>query len=493
MIFIAQMVVQTRWLNSKSKSIANGTKITLRQEIERLCEDLDTEPNTTLALQICQRIIKDPVLVWSAVEHIQGYLSSRRATRGMLAIFLVDILASNCGYPMHLAISRSTFLNHLVAPLPADGRDCLLDARHRSIVRLIFKWEIGLCERSEHCGDFGLVRKMAATLRAKNYNWTDLAPISEDELAGFSETDQSKVIRTVEEIERSDRVISEAKLQCLLQRGRPGDLKAANELIKMMMTRYDRDEDHGADRKVLAGLQIVEEQKRLLEQMLWNSDDRQLNDEEQRGTIALLKRELRSHLEDLKKLADSDGLQEDLLAKVLQLHEEIQRLLDCNEFSLLSLTDNTDTVEDSNCLDPHSIGQKQMNFNTSEPDLLGDEFCGSITISESIVDLQTISESSQDSHMQLVFQKGNAEAQVLVTAIKTKSENGATFKHHLVVMNLSSVDIGLVDSSSTPMVIPAGTSHHISDPIKARAMIDLISSSSSLSCSQDHILALSDL
>ena len=93
----------------------------------------------------------------------------------------------NCGYPVHLAITKRPFLNKLVYRFP-PGPNYALDATHESILRLLQKWVVALCERSPHRNDFGNIRLMYSLLKSKGFTFPSVDESEIGAVVGLGES-----------------------------------------------------------------------------------------------------------------------------------------------------------------------------------------------------------------------------------------------------------------------------------------------------------------
>ncbi len=96
----------------------------------------------------------------------------------MLALFLLDMMMINCGYPVHLAVSKRDFLNKLVYRFPPSP-SFRLDKAHEHVLYLIQKWSMSLCEHSPHKLDFGNIRLMHSLLRSRGFPLPSEIPADE--------------------------------------------------------------------------------------------------------------------------------------------------------------------------------------------------------------------------------------------------------------------------------------------------------------------------
>jgi hypothetical protein len=235
---------------------------------------------------------------------------SEDAQQVHLALCLLDLLVINCGYPMHLAVSRREFLNKLVYRFPPNAFHDPLDKCHHIILALLKKWTVALSERSRHHGDFGNIRLMASLLRAKGFPSPDVRDAEIDAIIAHERVG----LRTKEELEAEERLVLETKLEELLNRGTPGDLRMANELMKRIVgyTEADQQTYSKSESQIEHDLNQLHDKVVLLESMGEGTASRDV-----------LLRECKDAIPRLFQLANSQ-LSEPVMGKLLALNERLQ-------------------------------------------------------------------------------------------------------------------------------------------------------------------------
>lgn len=96
------------------------------------------------------------------------------------------------------------------------------------ILGSIEEWNQTICKTSRHKDDLGFIRDMHRLLTYKGYIFPEVKP--ED----ASVLNPSDNLKSIEEIQKEEQIAHAAKLQELVRRGRPQDLKEANKLMKIM-------------------------------------------------------------------------------------------------------------------------------------------------------------------------------------------------------------------------------------------------------------------
>ncbi|KAF9119369.1 hypothetical protein BGW39_000343 [Mortierella sp. 14UC] len=153
---------------------------------------------------------------------------------GMLALTLLDNCVKNCGYPFHLQIATKEFLNALVRKFPERPLTVPTPVQTR-ILEMIQEWYTTLCKTSRYKEDLVHIRDMHRLLAFKGYRFP---PAKKAAAAVLNPVDS---LKSSAQLEEEDRVAQAAKLQELIRRGRPEDVRAANELVKKM-TGYKQEE-----------------------------------------------------------------------------------------------------------------------------------------------------------------------------------------------------------------------------------------------------------
>lgn len=162
-----------------------------------------------------------------AAVTIVNLINSRDSHTSIFALNLLDVLVKNCGYPFHLQISRKEFLNELVKRFP-ERPPVRYSRPQRLILGQIEEWNQTLCKTSRYKEDLGFIRDMHRLLSYKGYVFPEVK--AED----ASVLNPSDNLKSVAEIQKEEAVAQAAKLQELVRRGRPSDLKEANKLMKIM-------------------------------------------------------------------------------------------------------------------------------------------------------------------------------------------------------------------------------------------------------------------
>lgn len=232
---------------------------------DRACRPTLSEPNIALNLEICDLVnSKAGALPREACLATVKLINSRDPQVSELAVTLLDYLVKNCGYPVHLQISRKEFLNELVKrfperPPPAYSRN------QRQILAIISEWTHTICKTSRHKDDLTFIRDMYRLLRSKGY---DFPSVKKEDAAVLNPSDN---IKSIEELQNEDKIAQSAKLHELIRRGRPQDLKEANDLMKIMSGFKEDEAIEETKQLVHDDLKKLERKINILDDMLNNA------------------------------------------------------------------------------------------------------------------------------------------------------------------------------------------------------------------------------
>lgn len=219
---------QSIYLTETTFKKPQNTTNLLTRKIQRACRMSLIEPDLSLNLDVADYINeKQGSAPHDAAVTIVKLINNRDSHTSIFALSLLDVLVKNCGYPFHLQISRKEFLNELVKRFPEKPQ-----ARYSRIQRLILtaieEWYQTLCKHASYKDDMSYIRDMHRLLRYKGYVFPK---INEEDLAVLKPSDH---LKTPSEIQKEQGIAQAAKLEELIRRGKPEDLKEANKLMKVM-------------------------------------------------------------------------------------------------------------------------------------------------------------------------------------------------------------------------------------------------------------------
>lgn len=235
--------------------------------IDRACRPTLDEPNIALNLEICDLVnSKQASLPREACIAVVKLINSRDPQVSELALTLLDYLVKNCGYPVHLQISRKEFLNELVKRFPERPPPAYSRVQ-RLILGTLAEWVQTLCKTSRYKEDLTYIKDMYRLLRSKGY---DFPAVKKEDAAVLN---PSNNLKSIEELQNEERIAQSAKLQELIRRGRPQDLKEANDLMKIMSGFKEDEAFEETKQKVYEDLEKLNRKIDLLDEMLNNSSN----------------------------------------------------------------------------------------------------------------------------------------------------------------------------------------------------------------------------
>lgn len=244
----------------------------------------------------------------------------------IFALSLLDVLVKNCGYPFHLQISRKEFLNELVKRFPGHP-----PLRYSKIQRLILtaieEWYQTICKHSSYKNDMGYIRDMHRLLKYKGYAFPK---ISESDLAVLKPSNQ---LKTASEIQKEQEIAQAAKLEELIRRGKPEDLREANKLMKIMAG-FKEDNAVQAKQAISSELNKLKRKADLLNEMLESPDSQNWDNETTQELHSALKVAQPKFQKIIEEEQEDDALVQDLL----KFNDTVNQLLE--KFNLLKNGDS---------------------------------------------------------------------------------------------------------------------------------------------------------
>lgn len=206
----------------------------LIRKIQRACRLSLAEPDLALNLDVADFInAKQGASPREAAIAIVKLINSRDSHTAVFALALLDVLVKNCGYPFHLQISRKEFLNELVKRFP-ERPPLRFTKVQRLILTAIEEWYQTICKHASYKEDMGYIRDMHRLLKYKGYIFPK---IKEEDLAVLRPGEH---LKSPSEIQKEQEIAQAAKLEELIRRGRPDDLKEANKLAYEGYGRFQR-------------------------------------------------------------------------------------------------------------------------------------------------------------------------------------------------------------------------------------------------------------
>ncbi|KAI4596903.1 hypothetical protein KJ359_004813 [Pestalotiopsis sp. 9143b] len=291
----------------------------LQRFISSACSPENYEPNLALNLEISDLInSKKGSAPREAAVAIVGYINHRNTNVAMLALNLLDICVKNCGYPFHLQISTKEFLNELVRRFPERPpiRATRVQAK---ILEAIEEWRSTICETSRYKEDLGFIRDMHRLLSYKGYTFPE---VRRDDAAVLNPSDN---LKSAEEMAEEEKEAQSAKLQELIRRGTPEDLREANRLMKVMAG-YDTRSKTDYRAKAAEEVGKIQAKARLLEERL---DAFKPGDTMEEGDVfEELAAALSSAQPKIQKMCEEESEDHEAVAKLLEINDSIHRTVE---------------------------------------------------------------------------------------------------------------------------------------------------------------------
>ncbi|KAI1863563.1 hypothetical protein JX265_008780 [Neoarthrinium moseri] len=291
----------------------------LQRFISSACSPENYEPNLALNLEISDLInSKKGSAPREAAVAIVGYINHRNTNVAMLALNLLDICVKNCGYPFHLQISTKEFLNELVRRFPE--RPPVRPTRVQGkILEAIEEWRSTICETSRYKEDLGFIRDMHRLLSYKGYMFPE---VRRDDAAVLNPSDN---LKSAEEMEEEEKEAHSAKLQELIRRGSPEDLREANRLMKIMAG-YDTRTKTDYRAKAAEEVGKIQAKARLLEERL---EAFKPGDTMTEGDVfEELASSLSSAQPKIQKMCEEESEDHEAVAKLLEINDSIHRTVE---------------------------------------------------------------------------------------------------------------------------------------------------------------------
>lgn len=288
--------------------------------IERACRPTLSQPDLALNLEICDLINeKQGALPRHAAVVCVKLVNSKDPQVSELAIQLLDILVKNCGYPFHLQISRKEFLNELVKRFP-ERPPPRYSRSQRLILGLIEEWTQTLCKTSRYKLDLGFIRDMRRLLDHKGYIFPEL---KKEDAAVLNPSDN---LKSIEEIQKEEKIAQSAKLQELIRRGRPQDLKEANKLMKIMSGFKDEEQLEQTKLKVAEDINKLKRKVEIFTDMIGNASNTGQIDAND-STINDLYYALKVAQPKIQKIIEEESDDADTVTDLLHLNDQINTLI----------------------------------------------------------------------------------------------------------------------------------------------------------------------
>ncbi|XP_044715525.1 VHS domain-containing protein [Hirsutella rhossiliensis] len=291
----------------------------LQRFVSAACSPDNYEPNLALNLEICDLInSKKGSAPREAATAIVGYINHRNPNVALLALNLLDNCVKNCGYPFHLQISTKEFLNELVRRFPERPpiRSTRVQAK---ILEAIEEWRLTICDTSRYREDLGFIRDMHRLLSYKGYMFPE---VRREDAAVLNPSDN---LKSADEMEEEDKEAQSAKLQELIRRGTPEDLREANRLMKIMAG-YDNRSKTDYRAKAAQEIGKIQAKARLLEERLeaFKSGDTMTDGD----VFSELASALQSAQPKIQKMCEEESEDHEAVAKLFEINDSIHRTVE---------------------------------------------------------------------------------------------------------------------------------------------------------------------
>ncbi|KJZ72420.1 hypothetical protein HIM_08223 [Hirsutella minnesotensis 3608] len=291
----------------------------LQRFVSAACSPDNYEPNLALNLEICDLInSKKGSAPREAATAIVGFINHRNPNVALLALHLLDNCVKNCGYPFHLQISTKEFLNELVRRFPE--RPPIRASRvQNKILEAIEEWRVTICETSRYREDLGFIRDMHRLLSYKGYMFPE---VRREDAAVLNPSDN---LKSPDEMEEEEKEAQSAKLQELIRRGSPEDLREANRLMKIMAG-YDNRSKTDYRAKAAEEIGKIQAKARLLEERL---EAFKPGDTMQEGDVfSELASALQSAQPKIQKMCEEESDDHEAVAKLFEINDSIHRTVE---------------------------------------------------------------------------------------------------------------------------------------------------------------------
>lgn len=308
----------------------------LLRKIQKACRMSLPEPDLSSNLDVADYInSKQGSSPRDAAVAIVRLINSRGTHTAVFALCLLDVLVKNCGYPIHLQISRKEFLNELVKRFPEHP-----PLRYTKVQRLILtaieEWYQTICKDSNYQEDMKYIRDMHNLLRCKGYVFPR---INQEDLAVLRPSDH---LKTPKEIQKEQEVAQAAKLEELIRRGKPEDLKEANRLMKVMAG-FKQDNTIYAKNAMVDEITKLKRKANLFSEML---NACAFTDSENETMLELYS-SLKSSQPKFQEIINDETTDDDFVKDLLYLNDSVNQLI--QRYNILKTGNPGETV----LLEPH--------------------------------------------------------------------------------------------------------------------------------------------
>ncbi|GMM35824.1 phosphatidylinositol 4-phosphate-binding protein [Saccharomycopsis crataegensis] len=311
-------------------SASEGGPSRLVRRIYKSCRA--AEPDLALNFEIADLVNeKQGAAPREAALTVVKFINDRDPFVGINALTLLDCLVKNCGYPFHLQISRKEFLNEMVKRFP-DKPPYKYNKVQKLILGQIEEWHETICKSSRYKKDLGFIRDMHRLLALKGYIFPE---INKSDLAVLN---PSENLKSIEEIQKEERVAQSAKLQELIRRGRPEDLAEANKLMKIMSGfQEDKKTNEMTRQKIAEDISKIKGKIEVFSDMVNNYNENDANNAGNNETLEELYTSLKVSQPTLMKIIEEEHDDQETVNNLLKVNDTINLLV--QKYSLIKKKD----------------------------------------------------------------------------------------------------------------------------------------------------------
>ncbi|CAL9734642.1 ADP-ribosylation factor-binding protein Gga1p [Monosporozyma servazzii] len=326
------------------------------------------------------------------------------------AIRLLDVLVKNCGYPIHLHISRKGFLQVISSQFHqhSDG-SATYSTVQLELLMEINMWYHTICQWTSYKNELAYIKHLYNMIVDRGYHFP---PLDTEELAVLKPRPHT-IIRSFEHFNNEQRIILNSQISELRRRGQEKDLKTVNILAKKLRHFQSSNVTVEAQREILKGIEKWQEDIHEWNQKL---DKNLLEDEDETHKICF--NEMKQFIDSLKRVQSKvqHMLMEDLkdemfINQLFVFNDQTLHLLtkfESYQDSLIELDDN-DIESDSGTKNEELVkDMDQLVVSESQEDSIELQSTNQDEISESKSVKTQASENSQE-RVDVTEDKNNKE------------------------------------------------------------------------------------
>ncbi|CCH58449.1 hypothetical protein TBLA_0A06570 [Henningerozyma blattae CBS 6284] len=337
----------------------HSSKSPLLRKIVKACRSSLPEPDLVLNLDVADYINdKQGANARDAVMAIGKLINNQDHQTAILALSLLDVLVKNCGYPIHLQISRKDFLNLMVQKFPEFPPSQLNLVQH-FILKTLEEWYQTLCKHTTYKDDLLNIQDMHSLLYSKGYTFPT---VTEVELSVLT---PNKTLMTQSEIAKEQEIAQGAKLDELIRSGKPEDLRKANKLMKVMAG-FKLDNLKNAQQEIINELSNLKIKIELFDDMI-NNILNQPRDDWEFDTLIELYGEMKSTRPKLQRLIEEQDSKE-MIEQIKPFDIQIGKLISKYDYLKLNDLSNAKAIVIDQLDSPKLIPLDEFDMSNTNPD-----------------------------------------------------------------------------------------------------------------------------